>query len=70
MVSWGVVATAMALVEGTTSCIGFWMPQVIQTFGLDPLAIGFLTAIPYAFAAKAGSDMTRDVVLLWRFDLR
>jgi ACS family tartrate transporter-like MFS transporter len=31
--------------------IGFWMPQVIQTFGLKPLAIGFLTAIPYAFAS-------------------
>jgi hypothetical protein len=31
--------------------IGFWMPQVIQTFGLGPLAIGFLTAIPYAFAS-------------------
>jgi len=24
--------------------IGFWMPQVIQTFGLAPLEIGFLTA--------------------------
>jgi ACS family tartrate transporter-like MFS transporter len=31
--------------------IGFWMPQVIQTFGLDPLEIGFLTAVPYLFAA-------------------
>jgi MFS transporter, ACS family, tartrate transporter len=31
--------------------IGFWMPQVIQTFGLDPLQIGFLTAIPYLVAA-------------------
>jgi MFS transporter, ACS family, tartrate transporter len=31
--------------------IGFWMPQVIQTFGLDPLRIGFLTAVPYLFAA-------------------
>jgi ACS family tartrate transporter-like MFS transporter len=31
--------------------IGFWMPQVIQTFGLAPLEIGFLTAIPYLFAA-------------------
>jgi ACS family tartrate transporter-like MFS transporter len=33
--------------------IGFWMPQVIQTFGLDPLRIGFLTAVPYLFAAIA-----------------
>jgi MFS transporter, ACS family, tartrate transporter len=33
--------------------IGFWMPQVIQTFGLSPLAIGFLTAVPYLFASIA-----------------
>ena len=33
--------------------IGFWMPQVIGAFGLDPLQIGFLTAIPYLFAAIA-----------------
>lgn len=33
--------------------IGFWMPQVISGFGLDPLAVGFLTAIPYLFAAVA-----------------
>ncbi|MGH6866782.1 MAG: MFS transporter [Methyloceanibacter sp.] len=33
--------------------IGFWMPQVIQTFGLVPLEIGFLTAVPYLFAAIA-----------------
>jgi ACS family tartrate transporter-like MFS transporter len=31
--------------------IGFWMPQVIQTFGLGPLEIGFLAAIPYLVAA-------------------
>ncbi|HXG78024.1 MAG TPA: MFS transporter [Methyloceanibacter sp.] len=33
--------------------IGFWMPQVLATFGLEPLAIGFLTAIPY-FGAACG----------------
>jgi MFS transporter, ACS family, tartrate transporter len=33
--------------------IGFWMPQVIQTFGLTPLKIGFLTAVPYLFASVA-----------------
>ena len=33
--------------------IGFWMPQVIEGFGLDPLQVGFLTAIPYLFAAIA-----------------
>jgi ACS family tartrate transporter-like MFS transporter len=33
--------------------IGFWMPQVIQTFGLARLEIGFLTAVPYLFASIA-----------------
>jgi ACS family tartrate transporter-like MFS transporter len=31
--------------------IGFWMPQVIKSFGLSNLATGFLTAIPYLVAA-------------------
>ena len=31
--------------------IGFWMPQVIQSYGLTPLQIGLLTAIPYLFAS-------------------
>ena len=31
--------------------MGFWLPQVIQTYGLDDLAIGFITAIPYVLAA-------------------
>ena len=31
--------------------IGFWMPQVLQTFGLSNLTIGFLTAVPYLVAA-------------------
>jgi ACS family tartrate transporter-like MFS transporter len=31
--------------------IGFWMPQVLQSFGLPHLAIGFLTAIPYLVAS-------------------
>jgi ACS family tartrate transporter-like MFS transporter len=31
--------------------LSFWMPQVIQTFGLEPLQIGVLTAIPYLVAA-------------------
>lgn len=29
------------------------MPQVIQSYGLHPLEIGFLTAIPFFFAAVA-----------------
>jgi len=31
--------------------IGFWMPQVLKTFGLSNLAVGFLTAVPYLIAA-------------------
>jgi ACS family tartrate transporter-like MFS transporter len=31
--------------------IGFWMPQVIQRAGLSHLEVGFLTSIPYLFAA-------------------
>jgi MFS transporter, ACS family, tartrate transporter len=31
--------------------MGFWLPQVIQSYGLDDLSIGFITAIPYLFAA-------------------
>jgi D-galactonate transporter len=37
--------------------LGFWMPQVIETFGLTPLEIGFLAAIPYLFASV--------VMVLW-----
>jgi ACS family tartrate transporter-like MFS transporter len=49
--------------------IGFWMPQVIQTFGLSPLRIGFLTVIPYFFASVfmvlsgAHSDATGERIL-------
>jgi ACS family tartrate transporter-like MFS transporter len=49
--------------------IGFWMPQVLQTFGLSNLGVGFLTAIPYLIAAAgmviAGrhSDQTGERVL-------
>ena len=33
--------------------MSFWMPQEIQTYDLTPLEIGFLTAIPFFFAAIA-----------------
>ena len=53
--------------------IGFWMPQVIQTFGLDPLRIGFLTAIPYLFAAFAmvlwGARSDRTGERIWHVAL-
>jgi ACS family tartrate transporter-like MFS transporter len=31
--------------------MGFWMPQVIKTFGLSNLEVGLLAAIPYFIAA-------------------
>ena len=31
--------------------VSFWLRQVIETFGLDPLTIGFLSAIPYLAAS-------------------
>jgi MFS transporter, ACS family, tartrate transporter len=49
--------------------IGFWMPQVLKTYGLSDLAIGFLTALPYLVAAvgmvAAGrhSDATGERIL-------
>ena len=49
--------------------IGFWMPQVLNTFGLSNLAIGFLTAIPYLVAtigmvlAGRHSDKTGERIL-------
>ena len=53
--------------------IGFWMPQVIQTFGLAPLRIGFLTAIPYFFAAVAmvmwGAHSDRTGERIWHVAL-
>jgi ACS family tartrate transporter-like MFS transporter len=53
--------------------IGFWMPQVIQTFGLGPLQIGFLTAIPYLVAAIGmvlwGSRSDRSGERIWHIAL-
>jgi len=53
--------------------IGFWMPQVIQTFGLDPLRIGFLTAIPYLAAAGGmvlwGARSDRTGERIWHIAL-
>ncbi|MGH6802209.1 MAG: MFS transporter, partial [Methyloceanibacter sp.] len=53
--------------------IGFWMPQVIQTFGLTPLRIGFLTAIPYFFAAitmvMSGAHSDRTGERIWHVAL-
>ena len=53
--------------------ISFWMPQVIQTYGLNPLEIGFVTAIPYFFAAIAmvlwGAHSDRTGERIWHVAL-
>lgn len=53
--------------------VSFWMPQVIQTYGLKPLEIGFLTAIPYFFAAIAmvlwGAHSDRTGERIWHVAL-
>ena len=53
--------------------MSFWMPQVIQTYGLNPLEIGFLTAIPYFFAAVAmvlwGAHSDRTGERIWHVAL-
>jgi ACS family tartrate transporter-like MFS transporter len=53
--------------------VSFWMPQVIQTYGLDPLEIGFLTAIPFFFAAVAmvlwGAHSDRTGERIWHVAL-
>jgi len=33
--------------------LGFWLPQIIKTFGVDVVAAGFLTAVPFVFGALA-----------------
>jgi ACS family tartrate transporter-like MFS transporter len=53
--------------------VSFWMPQVIQTYGLHPLEIGFLTAIPFFFAAVAmvlwGAHSDRTGERIWHVAL-
>ncbi len=53
--------------------MSFWMPQVIQTYGFSPLQIGFLTAIPYFFAAIAmvvwGAHSDRTGERIWHIAL-
>ena len=53
--------------------VSFWMPQVIQTYGLAPLEIGFLTAIPFFFAAIAmvlwGAHSDRTGERIWHVAL-
>ena len=53
--------------------VSFWMPQVFQTYGQTPLQIGFLTAIPFFFAAVAmvawGAHSDRTGERIWHVAL-
>jgi ACS family tartrate transporter-like MFS transporter len=53
--------------------IGFWMPQVVQTFDLTPLQIGFVTAVPYFVAAMGmvlwGQNSDRTGERIWHIAL-
>jgi MFS transporter, ACS family, tartrate transporter len=53
--------------------LSFWMPQVIQTYGLSPFQIGLTTAIPYFFAAIAmvlwGAHSDRSGERIWHIAL-
>src|SRR5262245_26173930 len=53
--------------------LSFWMPQVIQTYGLSPFQIGLATAIPYFFAAIAmvlwGAHSDRTGERIWHISL-
>lgn len=49
----GVVTTLYALV--------FWLPQIVHSFGFDTIGTGFLSAIPYIFAAIAMTLWSRHV---------
>jgi ACS family tartrate transporter-like MFS transporter len=53
--------------------MSFWMPQVIQTYGLSPFQIGLATAIPYFFAAMAmvlwGAHSDRTGERIWHIAL-
>jgi ACS family tartrate transporter-like MFS transporter len=53
--------------------MSFWMPQVIQTYGLSPFQIGLSTAIPYFFAAVTmvlwGAHSDRTGERIWHIAL-
>jgi len=49
--------------------LGFWLPQIIQGFGLSNTETGFMSAIPYVFAALAmtlwGLNSDRTTERVW-----
>jgi MFS transporter, ACS family, tartrate transporter len=53
--------------------MSFWMPQVVQTYGLSPFQIGLATAIPYFFAAATmvlwGAHSDRTGERIWHIAL-
>jgi MFS family permease len=62
------IIVIMALNSLASYGVGFWLPQLIKSFQVSTFAVGWLTAIPYAFAACAvvcmgvHSDATRERV--------
>ncbi len=48
-----IIILIMALNSLASYGVGFWLPQLIKSFQVSTFAVGWLTAIPYAFAAFA-----------------
>ena len=49
---WAMCVVALGLVIGTTGA-AIWMPQIVRTFGLSTLQVGFVTAIPSLVSVAA-----------------
>ena len=49
---WAMCLVALGLVIGTTGA-AIWMPQMVRTFGLSTLQVGFVTAIPSLVSVAA-----------------
>jgi len=49
---WAMCVVALGLVIGTTGA-AIWMPQIVKTFGLSTLQVGFVTAIPSLVSVAA-----------------
>lgn len=47
---WLLTLAYLCIASGSYGVV-FWLPQIINGFGFKPLAIGFLAAIPWLFAA-------------------
>lgn len=52
LLSWNVLRLALTYFGLTTGLYGIelWLPQIVKTFGLSNIEVGFVSAIPYAAA--------------------